>query len=126
MTHPVTARTRIRPGHRRPLGQRQSVYETIQEETASPTKETTVKITPVNQMQHDDVMIMDDDSTLSLDWDDERNVIALRRYYALRDEAQVTVEDSRRIWHDTPFSVYAVQCTCISTLLDDVLVLTGL
>lgn len=110
MTHPVTARTRLRPGHRRTRGQRQSVYETIQEETASPTKDATVKMAPQSQMQQDGVMVVDDDNTLSLDWDDERNVVALRRYYALRDEAQVTVEDSRRMWHDTPFSVYALQC----------------
>ncbi|KZV76755.1 hypothetical protein PENSPDRAFT_342582 [Peniophora sp. CONT] len=109
MTHPVTARTRLRPGHRRVRGQRQSVYETIQEETASPTKDATVKMVSQGPMQQDDVMVVDDDNTLSLDWDDERNVVALRRYFALREEAQITVEDSRRMWHDTPFSVYALQ-----------------
>lgn len=43
-------------------------------------------------------------------WDDERGIVALRKYYALRDEAENTVTDSRRQWHDTPFSTFAVQC----------------
>lgn len=42
-------------------------------------------------------------------WDDERGIVALRKYYALRDEAQNTVTESRRIWSDTPFSLFAIQ-----------------
>ncbi|KAF9482957.1 hypothetical protein BDN70DRAFT_892146 [Pholiota conissans] len=42
-------------------------------------------------------------------WDDERGIIALRKYYALRDEAQTTVTESRRMWSDTPFSLFAIQ-----------------
>jgi len=33
----------------------------------------------------------------------------LRKYYALRDEAQTTVSESRRMWLDTPFSLSAIQ-----------------
>jgi hypothetical protein len=44
-------------------------------------------------------------------WVEETGIIALRRYYALRDEAQDTVVESKRTWEDTPFSVFAVQCT---------------
>jgi serine/arginine repetitive matrix protein 2 len=43
-------------------------------------------------------------------WDDELGIIALRKYYALRNEAQYTVVESKRTWEDTPFSVFAVQC----------------
>jgi len=31
-------------------------------------------------------------------------------YYALRDEAQIMVSESRRMWLDTPFSLSAIQC----------------
>ena len=46
-------------------------------------------------------------------WDDERGIVALRKYYALRDEAQTTVSESRRVWLDTPFSLFAIQCGCL-------------
>jgi hypothetical protein len=36
--------------------------------------------------------------------------MALRKYYALRDEAQDTVMESKQVWLDTPFSIFAVQC----------------
>ncbi|KAF8166788.1 hypothetical protein K438DRAFT_1984062 [Mycena galopus ATCC 62051] len=42
-------------------------------------------------------------------WDDERGIVALRRYYVLRYEAEDTVTESERTWSDTPFSVYALQ-----------------
>jgi hypothetical protein len=48
-------------------------------------------------------------------WDDERGIVALRKFYALRDEAENTVLESKKIWTDTPFSVFAVQC---KSLLD--------
>ncbi|KAJ7342323.1 hypothetical protein DFH08DRAFT_1011785 [Mycena albidolilacea] len=44
-----------------------------------------------------------------VDWDDERGIVALRKYYALRHEAEDTVTESKRLWSDTPFSVYALQ-----------------
>jgi hypothetical protein len=42
-------------------------------------------------------------------YDDERGIVALRRYYALRHEAEDTLTASKRIWTDTPFSLYALQ-----------------
>lgn len=43
-------------------------------------------------------------------WEDERGIVALRKFYALRDEAENTVFESKRIWMDTPFSLNALQC----------------
>jgi serine/arginine repetitive matrix protein 2 len=55
-----------------------------------------------------------DPETSSVDsfslWDDEQGITALRRYYALRDEADDAVTESQRTWLDTPFSLFAVQC----------------
>ena len=52
-------------------------------------------------------------------WDDECGIVALRKYYALKDEAQTTVSESRRVWLDTPFSLFAIQCGFfLSFLLD--------
>ncbi|KAF7334383.1 hypothetical protein MVEN_02267200 [Mycena venus] len=42
-------------------------------------------------------------------FDDERGIVALRSYHELRNEAEDTVAESRRIWPDTPFSLYALQ-----------------
>lgn len=42
-------------------------------------------------------------------WDSERGIEALDRYYALRNEAEDAVIQSKQIWSDTPFSLYAVQ-----------------
>ena len=44
------------------------------------------------------------------DWDNEHGIVAMRKYCALRDEAHETVEESRKIWVDTPFSIFAMQC----------------
>jgi hypothetical protein len=49
-------------------------------------------------------------------WDDEQGIVALRRYYALRDEAQDTVTESKRQWLDTPCSVFALQCKFLFSL----------
>jgi hypothetical protein len=43
-------------------------------------------------------------------WDDERGITTLRKYYALRDEAENVVVESKRTWLDTPFSLFALQC----------------
>ena len=43
-------------------------------------------------------------------WDDEWGISALRKYYALRDEVQDAVTESKHTWVDTPFSLFAVQC----------------
>ena len=44
-------------------------------------------------------------------WDDERGITTLRKYYALRDEAENVVVESKRTWLDTPFhfSLYKVR-----------------
>ena len=62
----------------------------------------------VRSLYHSDVE-SDRDSVCSVEWDDEHGITTLRRYYALRDEAQVTVDESKRAWVDTPFSVFALQ-----------------
>jgi serine/arginine repetitive matrix protein 2 len=41
---------------------------------------------------------------------DEENIFTWRRYHALKDEAENTVIESKRLWEDTPFSVFTVQC----------------
>ncbi|OAX37318.1 hypothetical protein K503DRAFT_801332 [Rhizopogon vinicolor AM-OR11-026] len=35
--------------------------------------------------------------------------MALRKYYALHDKAQDTVAESKQVWFDTSFSIFAVQ-----------------
>ncbi|EED82544.1 predicted protein [Postia placenta Mad-698-R] len=58
----------------------------------------------------DSIFIVDgDNESMHSDWDDERGITTLRRYYALRDEAQETVSESKRVWPDTAFSIFAVQ-----------------
>jgi len=42
-------------------------------------------------------------------WDDERGITNLRKYYALRDEAENVVVESKCTWLDTPFSLFALQ-----------------
>ena len=44
-----------------------------------------------------------------VEWDDEQMVVGLRRYYALRSEADETISHSRIVWPDTPFSLHALQ-----------------
>jgi hypothetical protein len=55
----------------------------------------------------------DDPST----WDDERGIVALRKFYNLKDEAHTTVQESQRTWIDTPFSLYALQSESIHILI---------
>ena len=59
-----------------------------------------------------------DPETSSVDsyslWDDEQGIMALRRYYALRDEAEDAITESQRTWLDTPFSVFATQCASLA------------
>ena len=116
----VSSRTRARgQGHRRRYSHIRSsrtgsVYETIQEELASTRsspaqsiiQEKSTRAVGATASVHSD---LDDSISMSL-WDDEKSVTALRRYYALQDEAQSTVMESQRVWLDTPFSIFAVQC----------------
>ncbi|THG95127.1 hypothetical protein EW026_g6465, partial [Hermanssonia centrifuga] len=58
----------------------------------------------------DSVVIVDPEtSSIISDWDDEHGIVTLRKYCALRDEAHETVTESKRVWEDTPFSIFAVQ-----------------
>ncbi|KAI0746236.1 hypothetical protein C8Q80DRAFT_1271161 [Daedaleopsis nitida] len=134
-TNPISgvarARARARArgtGHRRRIDEarmsRSSVYETIHEEgsvvSSSPSSyHPTPPQSVTKQMQmsmaspvvnNDSVFIVgnDTDSVYS-EWDDEHGITTLRRYYALRDEAQDTVDESKRVWMDTPFSLFALQ-----------------
>jgi serine/arginine repetitive matrix protein 2 len=130
-TAPRKARARARGhGHRRRISQaraiRSSVYETIEEEMSigsSPTQSLTpTDSTPTTGQP---IFIVDSDAasidTLSPEtsiWDDEQGIVALRKYYALRDEAQDTVTESKQQWLDTPFSVFALQCKSLSSMLE--------
>ena len=127
-THPMStparnrARTRARGhGHRRRISQarasRSSVYETIEEERTAASSPARTLLSKTSTIECQPIFIVDPE-TASIDslpressiWDDERGIVALRRYYALRDEAQDTVTESKRLWLDTPFSVFALQC----------------
>jgi len=138
VTHPLSNVTldRVRPrarghGHRRRISQarasRTSIYETIEEElttSLSPTSSTqslpgsagkpiALLDSAAKTIHHAPVHIVDPE-TASIDsvslWDEERGIMALRKYYALRDEAHDTVMESKHVWLDTPFSTFAVQC----------------
>lgn len=113
------ARARARPrargtGHRRRISQarasRTSVYETIQEEPSTANSPFSVQALGCSTGARDSIFIVDgDNESMHSDWDDERGITTLRRYYALRDEAQETVSESKRVWPDTAFSIFAVQ-----------------
>lgn len=64
---------------------------------------------PLSPVIDDNVIIVDPDDTGSIDWD-ERGIAALHRYFTLKDEADVTISESKYVWPDTPSSIYAVQC----------------
>jgi hypothetical protein len=127
-THPMssTARDRVRArarghGHRRRISvaqaraSRSSVYETIQEETASPAPTLPGSKLSSSPTACQGIYVVEpeagsmDLSNNSPGWDDERGILALRKYYALRHEAEDTVTESKRTWSDTPFSMYALQ-----------------
>ncbi|KAL6299475.1 hypothetical protein BKA93DRAFT_870647 [Sparassis latifolia] len=126
-THPssgvarVRARARARgTGHRRRISQarasRSSVYETILEEASvagSPSPAKSLALSSIMSMSPgpvgDSIIVVDGDNDSISKWDDERGIVTLRKYYALRDEAHDTVTESKRTWSDTPFSVFAVQ-----------------
>ncbi|KAL4064764.1 hypothetical protein V8B97DRAFT_2010772 [Scleroderma yunnanense] len=137
-THPManTAFDRVRPrarghGHRRRISQarasRTSIYETIEEERTtslspfnSPNRSVPGSATKTIQLPESVTKTMGpsrvfvvDPETSSVDsfsmWDDEQGISALRKYYALRDEVQDAVIESKRVWVDTPFSLFAVQ-----------------
>lgn len=136
-THPITRLGgRARPpghGHRRRASRqahmshisRSSVYETIEEESSvmmSPAPSSMssnmssdmskvgspTAAQPVYVVDADDTRSIDSGNSISL-WDDDHGIVALRKYYALRDEAENTVSESKNMWLDTPFSLFALQ-----------------
>ena len=130
-TYPMPAVGRNRPrarargtGHRRRYSKshisRSSVYETIEEEmsnASSPAHSLLSKKSSPTTRQP--VFVVDSD-TVSIHskpeestWDDERGITTLRKYYALRDEAENVVVESKRTWLDTPFSLFALQSMCV-------------
>lgn len=120
MSYPVIMQSRTRTrskghGHRRRLSgiqlARRSVYETIEEENHSLVTDgfpDSLKA-PLSPVTDDNVIIVDPDDASVVEWD-ERGIVALRRYCTLKDEADVTINESKQLWLDTPFSIYAVQC----------------
>ncbi|KAH7918158.1 hypothetical protein BV22DRAFT_1200072 [Leucogyrophana mollusca] len=137
-THPLSnaALDRVRPrarghGHRRSISRtrdsRASIYETIEEEmttslspVSSPGRSVPGSVTKMAQLPESATktlgpgrVFVRDPETASVDstsmWDDETGITALRKYYALRDEAEDTVTESKRVWLDTAFSLFAVQ-----------------
>ena len=89
-----------------------SVYE--EEVGPSPSKSFASK--KVDTTRRQAIFVVDSD-TLSVYskgeesvWDDECGIVALRKFYALRVEAENTVLESKRIWVDTRFSLFALQC----------------
>jgi len=127
-THPffnvARHRTRARArgaGHRRRYSKahmsRASVYETIEEELSSSTSPSSAQ--PLNENPTcQQVFIVDSDTASvhsrpgEVTWHDEHGIVALRKFSALRDEAVETVTESKRMWMDTPFPFFAVQCAC--------------
>ncbi|KAJ3972631.1 hypothetical protein EV361DRAFT_970780 [Lentinula raphanica] len=111
-THPISnmARQRDRArargeGHRRRISQarmsRSSVYETIEEEIFSPadpplSQSTASKKSSPTAIQP--VFIVDPTDNASIhsleSWDEEHGIVAMRRYYELRSEAEYTVSEN--------------------------------
>jgi len=93
---------------------RGSVYETIEEEQSilSGPPALAKQEGVVSGKEPEGVYIVDPAETGDVDsvWDDDRGIVALRRYFALRDEAENLVTESRKVWEDTPFSIFATQC----------------
>lgn len=133
-THPMStvardrARARARgTGHRRRYSKshisRSSVYETIEEEmsNASTSPAPTLLSKKSSPTTRQPIFVVDSDTVGSIHskpeeessfWDDEHGIVTLRKYYALRDEAENVVVESKRTWLDTPFSLFALQSMC--------------
>lgn len=43
-------------------------------------------------------------------WNDDSGALILHKYYALQNEVEHEIVQSRVVWPDTPFSVFALQC----------------
>jgi len=93
------------------------LYKTIEEELSSSKSSSSAQ--PLNESRTCQQVFIVDSDTASIHsrsdevmWDDEHGIVVLRKFYALRDEAVETVTKSKRMWMDTPFSLFAVQCAC--------------
>lgn len=89
-----------------------SVYETIQEEglvSADPGEPPQIEIPSAVYNSVNSVHIAGNFDSTDAEWDDERGIVTMRRYGALKNEAADTVTESRQIWLDTPFSLFALQ-----------------
>ena len=134
------ARARARgDGHRRRISQAQasrtqSIYETIEEELLSnassePASPLSLAFAQDNVLEishgNSSVFVVDPE-TASLNepsaWDEDSSMMAMRKYYTLREEAQEMVTDSKRVWVDTPFSLYALQCELLIPPLANLLI----
>lgn len=119
MSHPIIMQPRNRMrskghGHRRRLSgiqiSRTSVYETIEEENHTLVTDgfpDSVKAS-LSPVIDDGVIIVDPDDASNLQWD-ERGIVALKKYYTLKGEADITIQESKQLWQDTPLSIYALQ-----------------
>ncbi|OAX31933.1 hypothetical protein K503DRAFT_33699 [Rhizopogon vinicolor AM-OR11-026] len=129
VTHPLSNATldHVRPrahghGHRRRISQARtsqtSIYETraIEGElttlfylTSSPqslpsSATKTIGRAPVYVINPETASV----DSVSV-WDNEKGIMAPRKYCALRDEAQNMVTESKQVWLDTSFSIFAFQ-----------------
>ena len=120
------ARVRARArghGHRRRISQarasRASVYETIEEELSgmsnapSPVKAASPAVVKKGGESSLSRVLSSFDGPepeVQIVEYDDRYGPTLRKYFALKDEAHETVVESKRLWQDTPFSLFATQC----------------
>ncbi|KAF8629007.1 hypothetical protein AX17_005863 [Amanita inopinata Kibby_2008] len=130
VTYPVSnlAQTRARArargrGHRRRYSAAQaartSVYETIEEERSnvnSPARTVTSSSKSNSPTTVQPIFVVESNSSLADPsspetsmWDVENGIVVLNKFFALRNEAEDTVIESKRQWVDTPFSVFAIQ-----------------
>jgi hypothetical protein len=89
-----------------------SVYETIQEEgvgSADTDEAPEIEIPVAVYNSVHSVHIAGDSDGTDTEWDDERGIVAMRRYGDLKNEADDAVTESKQVWLDTPFSLFAVQ-----------------
>jgi hypothetical protein len=70
---------------------------------------------PIPDLSNDEVFIIDAETgSISPARDEQRGIWAPWNYDALEDEAEVAVTESRLVWQDMPFSLFAVQCELFS------------
>lgn len=111
--HQVRARARGHGHRRRTQASRSSVYETIEEEKMNSPSSHKTYLPSMMDTPTICRPLESESDTVRLGrhiLNNESGTLTLRKYYALRDEAHTTVVESKRIWRDTPSSIFAVQC----------------